>query len=46
VLPELGTELDVPLTTGCTVKARVGSSDTEFRKASGDVVTGVYADET
>jgi len=45
VPPELGTELDVPLTTGRIVKARVSSSDAKFSKASGDVATAVYANE-
>jgi hypothetical protein len=46
--PASGTELDVPLITGRTVKARIGSLHREGRKRSGtavSVVTDVYADE-
>jgi hypothetical protein len=42
--PTSGTELDVPLITGRTVKARIGLPDTTHTGRVGAVVT-VYADE-
>jgi len=44
-LPELGTELDVPLTTGPAVKARIGLSHTELNKPGSTGVSEVFADE-
>ena len=46
--PASGTELEVPLLRGGTVKARIGSFHTEPGKRggiAGTVVTEVYADE-
>jgi hypothetical protein len=46
--PASGTELEVPLIRGGTVKARIGSFHTEPSKRGGiavTVVTEVYADE-
>jgi len=42
--PACGTELEVPLITGRTIKARIGLPSTKHYKALGAVVT-VYADE-
>ena len=42
-LPELGTELDVPLTTGPAVKARIGLSPTELNKPGSTGVSEVFA---
>jgi hypothetical protein len=42
--PISGTELDVPLITGRTVKARIGLPDTRHIRRVGAVVT-VHADE-
>jgi hypothetical protein len=44
-LPEFGTELDVPLTTGPTVKARIGFPPTELNKPGSTGVSEVFADE-
>jgi hypothetical protein len=46
-LPASGTELEVPLLRGGTVKARIGSSNTEERGGfAGTLVTEIiYADE-
>jgi hypothetical protein len=41
----LGTELDVPLTTGRTVKARIGFPPTELNKPGSTGVSEVLADE-
>ena len=45
LLPEFGTELDVPLTTGRAVKAWIGLSHTELNKPGSTGVSEVFADE-
>jgi hypothetical protein len=43
--PLSGTQLNVPLITGRTVKARIGLPSTKHSKMVGTVVVTVYADE-
>ena len=43
--PLSGIQLDVPLISGRTVKARIGLPNTKHSEAVGTVVVTVYADE-